>query len=145
MRIFFLLLTLTWANSVGAQNPTPNASSGLFQIMMALGLVIIVLLAMAWLMKRVGSHIGINRIPVKMLGGLSLGQRERIVVVEVANQCLVLGVTAQQISLLTQIDGEALNESDAASDDTSKPTTRPHGFTDWLKASLEKRQTPPTD
>ncbi|MDA6077338.1 flagellar biosynthetic protein FliO [Edwardsiella anguillarum] len=52
----------------------------------------------------------------------SLGQRERLVVVEVDNQCLVLGVTAQSITHLHTFDVPATTEHDA----TERPTSFQH-------------------
>ncbi|MGA6579058.1 flagellar biosynthetic protein FliO, partial [Providencia sp. NPDC089923] len=65
---------------------------------------ILLILIGAWLVKKLGfapKKMGKEQI-VKVTSSCSLGNKERVVVVEVNNECLVLGVTAQNISLLHQ-------------------------------------------
>lgn len=119
-----------------AQSNTTSATTGLLQIVAALAVVIAVMLAMAWLMKRVGGISPLHRFPMKVIGAVSLGNRERVVVIEVADQCLVLGVTAQQITLLSNLPKQ---ESIAVVSNPDGQAAINNKFTEWLKASIEKR------
>ncbi|MFC0348348.1 flagellar biosynthetic protein FliO [Undibacterium danionis] len=129
----------TLANSV---SPT----TGLLQIFLALIIVIALMLFIAWLFKRIGTINSMNKVPMKVVGGLSLGNRERIMVVEVGDQWLVLGITAQQISNLSSMPKQAL--STASTDDNKLSNGQEKGpenqFAYWLKKTLEKRNTPDT-
>ncbi len=59
------------------------------------------------LLKRFqGGRVGQRGI-VTLVGGLSLGPRERIAVVEAGGKWLVLGITPQSVNLLTAIDDPA--------------------------------------
>jgi flagellar protein FliO/FliZ len=56
---------------------------------------------------------------VRLVGGLSLGARERIAVVEAGGKWLVIGITAQSVTLLTELDGPP------ADIDAGTPATSP--------------------
>lgn len=71
------------------------------QVSGALAAIILLILLAGWLAKRMGfsAKSGLSR-DVKLRSSVSLGTRERIVVVEVDAARLVLGVTASQITHL---------------------------------------------
>ncbi|MBC3872284.1 flagellar biosynthetic protein FliO [Undibacterium flavidum] len=131
-----LLFPLLFPLQAFAQSNTVSASTGLLQIFLALSFVIALMLLMAWLFKRVGPINNHNKLPVNIIGGISIGNRERVMVIEVADQWLVLGVTAQQINTLATMPKQELpvNESNTG------PLAAP--FSDWLKKTIEKRNTP---
>lgn len=88
-----------------ASADAPQTSSALFSIGGALTLIIALILAVAWLSRRSGilppaGHRG----ALKVVDSKSLGSRERVVVVEVEKQWLVLGVTPGQINHLHTLD-----------------------------------------
>jgi flagellar protein FliO/FliZ len=74
------------------------------KLAIALVFVLIVFWAFAKLMKKlqvgqVGAHNGL-----KIVGALSLGQRERVVVVQAGSEQILLGVTSTQINALHVLD-----------------------------------------
>lgn len=74
------------------------------QVVLALGCVIGLIYLSGWLVRRAGilnQRVG----DLRLLGGVALGTRERLVVVEWQGRKLLLGVTAQQISALASEDG----------------------------------------
>ena len=72
-----------------------NAGSMILSLLMVLALIIIC----AFVLKRFNfSQQGISQL--KVITSLSLGAKERVMVVQVGEQQLLLGVTAQQITLL---------------------------------------------
>lgn len=69
----------------------------------ALVLIIVVILGLGWLAKRFNITAGRNaQIPLKYVGQLSVGNKEKVTVVDVGNERLVLGVTSNQITLLSK-------------------------------------------
>jgi len=71
------------------------------------GLVIVVglIYGVAWFLKRVGPRARASGI-VQVLGGASVGPREKVVVVRFGGETLLLGVAPGQVSLLhTALDG----------------------------------------
>ncbi|MGV7960891.1 flagellar biosynthetic protein FliO [Photorhabdus tasmaniensis] len=89
---------------VATSAPLP-AGQTLMQISSALAGVLLLIFALTWLIRRMGlvSGKGKTQQHLSIKASCSLGQRERVVIVEVENNWLVLGVTAQQINLLHQM------------------------------------------
>lgn len=88
--------------NTAAVQPTVNTSSPLIQVSGALAGVIIFILLLAWLLKRFGfsANVGRGKKTLNISSSVNLGLRERIVVVDVDDARLVLGVTATQITHL---------------------------------------------
>lgn len=81
--------------------PVVPAGSVLTQVGSTLGAILLLILIIGWLVKRLGfapKNSRNNLLNVR--ASCSLGARERVVVVEVDNQYLVLGVTSQNITHL---------------------------------------------
>lgn len=134
-KLFILVLSLLLPLRALAQSNTVSASTGLLQIFLALAFVIALMLLLAWLFKRVGPINNSNKLPVNIIGGISIGNRERVMVIEVAGQWLVLGVTAQQINTLATMPKQELPAIESATNPLAAP------FSDWLKKTIEKRNT----
>ncbi|HEY0333217.1 MAG TPA: flagellar biosynthetic protein FliO [Stenotrophomonas sp.] len=85
------------AQRVGSQAP---ASPGLFGAVFALLLVLGLIVGLGWLLKRMPGSSFRPAAGLKVAASLPLGAKERVVVVEVNGQQLLLGVTAGGISVL---------------------------------------------
>ena len=70
--------------------------------MVSLLVVLAAIGVVAFLFKRIGPGGAPQTRMMRVVSQLPLGAREKISVVEVDDQWLVLGVTSQQITLLTQ-------------------------------------------
>ena len=96
----------------------PSAITGppLLQISGALALIIALILAAAWVAKRAGfagKNAGARGL--KITASTSVGPRERVVIVDVEDARLVLGVTPTNINLLHKlppapVDNDVVNE-----------------------------------
>lgn len=88
---------------LAAAAPTAEETSTLgllFQALLALLVVLAALFAFLWLLRRLTpAQTGAQRM-VRIVGGVMLGTRERLVVVEVADQWLLLGVAAGRVNHL---------------------------------------------
>ena len=71
-----------------------------------------------------------------MRGATSVGPRERVVLVEVADKVLVLGVSPGRITALHTLDAIDLP---TAPGDTPSPAAGGPDFQAWLKQTLERR------
>lgn len=83
-----------------AQGSAPVISGGASLAQAGLGLfaVIALILGMAWLARRVGLvRHGSGGAAMKVVGSLMLGARQKVVMVEVGDTWLVLGVSAGEI------------------------------------------------
>jgi len=79
-------------------------SSHLVDTIIGLLLVLALVLALAWVVKRYTSMPGMGRGKVQVLGGTSLGPRERAVLVSVEGQRLLLGVAQGSVQTLYVLD-----------------------------------------
>lgn len=121
---------------VTAQSTTEqgaNATSGsLTQVLLGLLAVLALMAATAWLLKRFGVRQFTGNATVKIVGGVNVGTRERILVVETAGQWIVVGVTPGRINALATMPRQEIPlESE------STPVTK--NFAEWLKQTIEKR------
>ncbi len=85
-----------------AADPVPGPA-GMLQMLPGLGLVLLLILALAWLAKRTGVGRAATGGALRIVADKSVGARERVVVVEIAGQWLVLGVAPGQVRTLTQM------------------------------------------
>ena len=73
---------------------------------MLFGLFVIVafIFAVAWLIKRMGTLNPNHSTNLKIVAGLSVGQREKIVVVQVMDEQFLVGITQSNIQLLNKLE-----------------------------------------
>jgi flagellar protein FliO/FliZ len=105
----------------------PNIAGNLIQTTLGLLVVLLLIGAAAWGVKRFGGLKMGAAGRLKIVGGLSLGTRERVVLLEVGDQQLVLGVAPGQIRTLHVLDTPLPAE-------TREET--PTGFADRLQAAM---------
>lgn len=70
----------------------------------ALGLVMACVLLCGWLVSRLGTRVSSPEKVVHIVASTRLGQREKVVVVRVRGRWLVLGVTAQHVACLSELE-----------------------------------------
>jgi len=99
---------LTPASGLAMSVASPNP------VTVVLGLVAIVafLFALAWLVRRMNPSALMGGQSMKVLGGLSVGPREKIILVEVGSQQVLLGVAPGRVSFIKDIPAE-LTASDS--------------------------------
>lgn len=112
-----------------------SESGSLLRVPLALLLVLALLLGGAWLLKRlsVGQVAASQRI--RVLGQISLGARERAVLVSVAGRDVLLGVAPGHVSTLLVSEGTVEQPLNAAADPNLAAALRPT-FKDILRRSL---------
>ena len=104
------------------------------QVSGALAIVLLAIVVFAWLARRCGFNVraGMNGTQIAVKGSYSLGQRERLVVVEVDGQRLLLGVTPGAITRLDRL----------SKSDESAPSV-PADFQQTLKRLLKRGKAEP--
>lgn len=78
----------------------PMATGNLLQMMLGLIAVLMLIVGLAWVMRRMGGVTGTAAGSLRVLGGLSMGTRERIVLVQVGETQLLLGVAPGRVQTL---------------------------------------------
>lgn len=88
-----LLLIPSWALAA------PDTASSMLTVLLSLGLILGGFVAVAWLARRYLPGMGAQG-AVKVVGTTPVGTRERVVVVEIDNTWLLLGVGGGNVRLL---------------------------------------------
>ena len=96
--------------------------SAVLRLVLSLFLIIVLILAGAWLTRRAGWLRGGANHAIKLIGSQSLGSRAYVALVEVENIRLVLGVTATQISLLHTLPESEQDRAASTPAAASEPT-----------------------
>lgn len=73
-------------------------------MLMAMLVIIGLILACAWVLKRINGNVGFNNRLIKVKSVTNLGVKEKLVLVDVGEKQLLLGVTPNQITMLKEID-----------------------------------------
>lgn len=81
-----------------------SATASLIQVTLALMLMVGLILGLSWLAKRFAQPLFQQNKQLRLIASLSLGVKEKIILVEVEGKQLVLGVTPQQITSLHVMD-----------------------------------------
>jgi len=83
------------------------AGGGLGQAFLGMAAVLALIFACAWAARRLGlQRLGAGSM-VKVVSSTAVGRRERVVVIEVADTWVVLGVTASQVQALHTLPAHA--------------------------------------
>ncbi len=105
-----------------AYTPPPAAVSagGLLQVTLSLLLVLAAIVAVAWLLKRMNlAQQGTGNF-LKVIGSIAIGQRERVVLVEVGDTWLLIGVGPSQIRTLHTMEKDLQSDLSVASTPDNK-------------------------
>lgn len=122
------------ARPVYTPPPPPVSSGSILQVIFSLLLVLGAVVLVAWLLKRISlpQHGAGNLL--KVVSGVAVGQRERIVLVEVNDTWLVVGVAPGQVRTL-----HTMPKADLPIPDMATPAGMDGKFQGWLRQMMEKR------
>ncbi|MDH5601207.1 MAG: flagellar biosynthetic protein FliO [Gammaproteobacteria bacterium] len=139
--IYLFLITQVSFATVAVETvnkkPIPSLTSepvGLGNFMqMFFGLFIVVglIVGMAWFMRRIGNMGGMNTGDLKVVGGVSVGQRERIVLVQAGDTQLLVGVGPGTIRTLHVMEEPIATKNPG--------TTASSGFAEKLHTAIKNR------
>ncbi|MBU3603397.1 flagellar biosynthetic protein FliO [Polynucleobacter sp. AP-Kaivos-20-H2] len=110
----------------------PESDGGPFRVIFGLLLVLGLIAGLAWAMKKLNhAKIG-NQSVAKIVGGVSVGPRERVVVVEIGGNWVVVGVASGQVNSLANFKVSELDFSDGYDEapfyeDETAPSTKRSG------------------
>ena len=130
-----LAFALSFSVPVAAQTTvipeTPGIPGGaLWQLLFGLALILGLLFLFTYLMRRFnGGRAFGNTGPLRVVGGLMIGPRERIVLVEIDDTWLVIGIVPGQIKTLHTLPKGELPVNNAGE----------QGFGIWLKHMTERK------
>ena len=112
-RTTLLAVAATWTTAAAAAEADsgPGLLPSLLQTTFGLVLVLGLIWGAAWMIRRVSPAAARPGALLRTVATLAVGQRERVVVVEIGDQWLVLGVSAGGIRKLATLAKGALPEA----------------------------------
>ncbi|MDR2625680.1 MAG: flagellar biosynthetic protein FliO [Zoogloeaceae bacterium] len=113
MRIVLFLFLALPALSQAAETGENVPAAGLLQASLALVFIIALLFLLAFLGRKFLGGKGFGQGGLKLLGGVALGPRERIVLVEAGETLLVVGIVPGQIRTLHRMPKSEIPLEDA--------------------------------
>ena len=141
-RLLLVLLVSLATPFVFAQNPpsskgplitNPIGFGDIFQMLLGLVIVLGIIFAMAWIIRRMG-HVSVRMHgALKVLSGISVGQRERIMLIQVGEQQLLIGIAPGQIRTLHVLQ-QPIGINDTAT------SISPQSFAEKLQAMMKGKQ-----
>ena len=118
---------------------TPELGASVLQMLFGLAVVIALLFACLWLIRRLSAPRG-GGAAIKVLGAAAVGPRERVVLVQLGEQVLVLGVAPGSVTKLHEMKGDELPLTTLGTSSTSGAgSPSMPNFSNWLKHALERR------
>lgn len=108
----------------------PLDSSHLANTAIGLALVLVLIVGLAWALRRFGALPNVGKGVVTIVGGVSLGTRERAVLLQVGKTRLLVGVSPGRVQTLHVL---AKNEWDTSADEQPE-------FKQKLDAALKEKQ-----
>lgn len=88
---------------VFAESATPTTASSFVSILLSLIVVLAIIFSIGFLMRRFNvTHTGSHQ--MKIVSSMMLGNRERVMLIQVGEEQHLLGVTAQQINHLSKLE-----------------------------------------
>ena len=115
----------------------PSSSAGsLLQTIFALVFVLALLIGLAWVMKRYGPKAMGGNSKMRVVSSLNLGGRERIVLIEVADQWIVVGASPDRVNALATLPRQEGEPPQLAAAQNGPAAAN---FSEWLKQTIEKR------
>lgn len=110
----------------------PIGTGNYLQMFFGLFIVVGLIFGMAWFMRRMGNMGGMAAGNLKVLGGISVGQRERVVLIQAGETQLLVGVAPGEIRTL-----HVLDKPIATSNDVNMKVSS--GFAEKLHAAIKNR------
>ena len=133
--LFFLSVTAQAAQPVTTVSPpaSPITSGSMLQVLFGLVLVLGAIAGTAWLLRRYTPGQTSAGGVLKLIGGMMVGPKERLVLVEIGDTWLVLGVASGQVNTLhTMPKPPSANDQTVATDNDA--------FPNWLKRAMQGKK-----
>ena len=117
----------------------PELGASIMQMMFGLAVVIAILFASLWLIRKLNTPRG-GGAAIKVLGAAAVGARERVVLVELGEKVLVLGVAPGRVNTLTELQrSELALPADVSGSSPGAPAPGGKAFAAWLRQASERR------
>lgn len=139
MRVYAAGVALAWQTAGAADKAAVTlpaaaepAIAGLLQVVLGLLVILLLIGGTAWLLRRFTHLQSTAQGNMKILGGLPLGPRERVVLIQVGDKQLLVGVAPGRVQTLHVLEQPLMFSTDKQSS---------QGFAERLALALKQRTT----
>ncbi|MBW7470361.1 flagellar biosynthetic protein FliO [Marinobacter sp. M216] len=138
LSVLFLASPVFAEETVKAEQSAPVRAPDTMGTLVSLGVgllaVIAIIYGCAWIIRRMNGMTGMNNNAIKVVSVMALGARERLALIEVGGQQILLGITPSAIRTLHVFDEPVVDASNPPSGD----------FARRLQSMIGKSWTSPT-
>jgi flagellar protein FliO/FliZ len=130
---------LVWVATCHAASATDTpAAANMIQVTLSLLLIVGLLFGFSYVVKKfgLGKMINSSQFPVKVIGAISIGSNQRLMVIEVGDEWIVLGITPQNMTTITSMPRQVAPAANEAGN---------LKFASWMHSALEKYQSKNND
>ncbi len=113
MKYLILLPLLCIGTTAQAAASAPTATTSLLQISLSLTGILLLIFGLAWLARRYLPLPVKQGAAIRIVGGVSVGNRERVVLLEIGEQWVMVGVAPGQVNLLTTLPRQETHDAPA--------------------------------
>jgi len=126
-RARYAMIVLLLSSSAWGQEWSGGTSLSFARVAISLLVVLFLIFLLAWLVRRVGQGRYLKPGLIQILGGISLGPKSRVVLLQVEDKRLLLGVTPENITPLLTLSAKSTHPPDFQSvlDQSSSPENAP--------------------
>ena len=110
--LFLLMISSTHAADIPSLNPQAFPPYYMAKLGGALLLVLLLFVSFTWVMRKF-NRFQTKQNGMKVIHGMNIGAKEKLIVVEVNGRQLLLGVTPSSINKLMDIDSQDSSQSDS--------------------------------
>ncbi|WP_144395183.1 flagellar biosynthetic protein FliO [Pleionea sediminis] len=111
----------------------PSLASSVVSVFIALVFIIIIIIACAWVLRRMGGAGFQKSADIKVCASHMLGAKERLVIIKVDGKHILLGVTPSSINKIEELSENCIEET------SSDPISFQSAFSSQVKKMLGKR------
>ncbi|MGI0115281.1 flagellar biosynthetic protein FliO [Zooshikella sp. RANM57] len=119
-RCFFYLMCCIYSSNTWAASTIPTTWGMLIQVVLALAVVLLVIFAAAWIVKRSGAIKPMTSPVIKNLAVMSVGSKERLVLVQIGDKQILLGISPAGMNTIHVFDQPVITSKNEVSNDFSK-------------------------
>ena len=146
MKVLRRLIAIAWLAAptllAQAQEPARSAAASgsavtfgsALQVVLGLAVVLAMVAGAAWLVKRLGATPQSANGLIRVLSGAAVGQRERVVLLEIHGTWVVVGVAPGHVTALHTM----AKPQEYSAQNAQAPAPAP--FAHWFKQQLERRR-----
>ena len=135
---FVVAVMFAPSSALAANIASISPTGGVLRMIIGLAVVLAVMALITWVLKRMVPGVGNKQSVIRIVGGVSVGSRERVVVLEVSGRWIVVGVAAGQVSRLANLESGSLKLNETIPTGRSMLESGSEGFTNTFAAWLTK-------